>query len=70
MLKSSPQSFGPLSSTNPLVMIRSAGALTPEQIENLRILFELSTKRHSKGIKFTDPIARLGLCRDLAKRIK
>jgi len=42
ILKSSPQCFGSLSSTNPIVMIRSAGALTPSQIENLRTLWALS----------------------------
>jgi hypothetical protein len=33
ILKSSPQVFGPLSSTNPIIMVRSAGSLSPEQID-------------------------------------
>lgn len=70
ILKSSPQSFGSLSSTNPLVMIRSAGALALAQIENLKVLFALSARKHLTGIWFTDPIARLELCRKLNQKTK
>jgi len=42
ILKSSPQAFGPLSSTNPIIMVRSAGALTPEQIGWISTLGTLS----------------------------
>jgi len=47
ILKSSPQTFGPLSSTNPIVMVKSAGALTPDQIDYIKLLANLSIVKGS-----------------------
>jgi len=42
ILKSSPQTVSSLSSTNPVVLVRSAGSLTPDQIDWISTLGKLS----------------------------
>jgi hypothetical protein len=66
ILKSSPQSFGPLTSTNPITMIRSAGALSAQQIKSLYSLMALSAGNGTNLMIFS---GLLDLCREVSSRL-
>jgi hypothetical protein len=67
ILKSSPQTFGPISSTNVFTLMRSAAALTAGQITNLLTLGRLSISGDANGFAFFS--AKLFLARELGQAL-
>jgi len=67
ILKSSPQTFGPISSTNLFCLMRSAAALTASQITSLLTLGRLSISSNANGFAFFQ--AKLELARSLGQML-
>lgn len=67
ILKSSPDVFGPLSSTNPIVMVRSAGSLTTQQMNEILQLGALSTPKSGTSLQILS--GTLGLAYEMSQTL-